>query len=37
MSLLNFQPEHCESLFADKAEGALARLKNLQISRSRPF
>ena len=36
MSLLNFQPEHCESLFADKAEGALARLKNLRISLPAP-
>ena len=32
MALLNFQPEHCESLFAEKAEGALARLNNLPIS-----
>ena len=32
MPLLNFQPEHCESLFAEKAEGALARLNNLPIS-----
>ena len=32
MALLNFQPEHCESLFAEKTEGALARLNNLPIS-----
>ena len=32
MPLLNFQPEHCESLFAEKAESALARLNNLPIS-----
>ena len=36
MPLLNFQPEHCESLFADKAEGALARLNNLPISLPAP-
>ena len=36
MPLLNFQPEHCESLFADKAEGALARLKNLRIGLPAP-
>lgn len=32
MALLSFQPEHCESLFAEKAEGALAQLNNLPIS-----
>ena len=36
MPLLNFQPEHCESLFAEKAEGALARLNNLPISLPAP-
>ena len=36
MALLNFQPEHCESLFAEKAEGALARLNNLPISLPAP-
>ena len=36
MALLNFQPEHCESLFAEKAEGALARLNNLPVSLPAP-
>lgn len=36
MPLLNFQPEHCESLFAEKAEGALARLNDLPISLPAP-
>ena len=36
MPLLSFQPEHCESLFAEKAEGALARLNNLPISLPAP-
>ena len=36
MPLLNFQPEHCESLFAEKAEGALSRLSNLLISLPAP-
>ena len=36
MPLLNFQPEHCESLFAEKVEGALARLNDLPISLPAP-